>query len=67
MANAQTLVDLPSLLNRFFKSQYKAGAETVIPEDGATFSWLEEVQYLLRNCDQSSRIRFAIADLRGGF
>lgn len=60
---AQALAPLPLFLEKFAKSIYKAGGKMVHSEKVGISSWLEALQYLLRNYDQSSRIRSALTDL----
>lgn len=64
MPEPQALVAPPSVFKGFAKSQYEAGAQMMSPEEGEISSWPEAVQYFLRNYAQTSRISFAIADLR---
>ena len=64
MSEAQAFVELPSFFDGYGKSQYEAGVERTLPEEGGVESWPEAVQYLLRNYAQNKHISAAIADLR---
>lgn len=64
MFEAKAPVALPSFSHGFAKSQCEAGTEMLTPKKGTISKWPEVVQYLLYNYVQSSKIRFAAADLR---
>lgn len=64
MSEAHAFIALHSFLTGFAQSQYEAGIDVSLLEEGGISRWPEAVQYLLRSYAQSTYISSAISDLR---